>query len=290
MGSAAGKIGLIALLIGFSALAVEPGKIYQNGVLETSLEQALKAVRPGQVIIIGEEHGTREQANQQVQVMQKLRDFGLKVSVGMEFFDFTQQKTVDLYRTGQILEPEFLNLVNWGQGFPFEAYRDQVLFPAVGSEFLIALNAPRGLTSRISKVGWEGLNDDEKSLLPPGLGLGNDRYLARFNDAMGGHVPPAALTRYFQAQCTWDDTMAYSAQKFITENPDQVLVIVVGEFHVQYGGGLPDRLRIRGIEPITFSLINLEGMAADEIESSVLPSSLDGIRADFIWTSKFARP
>lgn len=283
-------IGCFAVLLGFSASAIEPGKIYQNGVLERSLDEALDKIKPGQVIVLGEEHGTLEQAGQQIQIMQKLRDSGLKVSVGMEFFDFTQQLDVDGYRQGLLSEVEFLKLVQWGQGFPFAAYRNQVLFPNLKSEFLVALNAPRSLTGRISKVGWDGLTEDERQLLPPGLGLGNDRYLARFTDVMGGHVPPAALMRYFQAQCTWDDTMAYRAQKFIEQNPDQVLVIVVGEFHVQYGGGLPDRLRKRGLDPITFSLVNLEGMTDDEIESTVLPNSIDGNRADFVWTSKFIRP
>lgn len=286
------KIQALFSAVAFFSVAAhsfEPLKIYQEGKDEVSLAQALSTVRPGQVIVLGEEHGTLEQARQQVQIMTHLRNQGLKVSVGMEFFDFTQQADVDDYRSGSISEEEFLSKTKWGQGFPFEAYREQLLFPTSGDSYLIALNSPRSLTGRISKVGWEGLSPDELKLLPPNLEIGNPGYLRRFSEIMGGHVPEASLNRYFQAQSTWDDTMAFQTTEFLKAHPDQVLVIVVGEFHVQYGGGLPDRLRQRGIQPLTFSLVNLEGLSPEEVDESLLPTALDGARADFIWTSLIPR-
>jgi uncharacterized iron-regulated protein len=275
----------------FSSLAVfanPADRIFSQGLKEVSLNEALSTVKPGQVVILGEEHGSLIQAGQQVSVLKALRNAGLKVSLGMEFFEFPQQSLVDGYHSGALNEADFLQAIKWG-GFPFDAYREQVKFPRFGDEFLIALNAPRSLTGRIAKVGWDGLTEGEKSLLPPGLQLGNAGYRARFEAIMGGHVPAAALERYFQAQCTWDDTMAHQASQFVQRNPDQVLVIIVGEFHVQYGGGLPDRLRARGIQPLTFSLVNLEGLSTQETVDAIQPSKTEGPRADFVWTSQFPR-
>lgn len=277
---------LISLQV--KAQTVPVDAILKGGTEEVSLNDALSTVKPGQVVVLGEQHGTRIQAAQQLQVMEKLKESGHFVSLGMEFFEYPKQSVVDAYRAGDMDEATFLTEVGWGQGFSYDAYRTQVQFPQVGSEYVIALNAPRSLTGRISRVGMVGLTDDEKKLLPPNWTLGNQKYFERFQTVMGNHVPPDAVARYFEAQSTWDDTMAWQAAEFLRTHPEQVLVIIVGEFHVQYGGGLPDRLKARGLEVTTFSLVNLEGLTDDEQKSEVQPSSDYGSRADFVWTSKFS--
>lgn len=281
--------GLLTMLSGCAHAGPVPANVvYKQGLEPVSLEKALEQVRPGQVVVLGEDHGTQVMANQQLQVLKTLREMGFSVSVGMEFFYYPQQPLVDAYRADKISEEEFLKQVEWGKGFSYEFYKQQVLFPQFGSEFVIALNSPRSLTSRISKVGVQGLTAEEKSLLPPNFTLGNDRYFERFKKIMGDHLPSGdALGRYFAAQSAWDDTMAWKAAEFLNAHPEQVLVIIVGEFHVQYGGGLPDRLKARGVQVTTFSLVNLANLSESEQKAAVLPSESDGSRADFIWTSRF---
>jgi len=263
--------------------------IFHQGLVAVSLETALSAVVPGQVVVLGEAHGTQIQAGQQLQVMETLRKNGHLVSLGMEFFEYLKQDLVNQYKLGQVDETSFLTQVGWGNGFSYDAYRNQVLFPRPGVEHVVALNAPRALTGRISKVGMDGLSADEQALLPPNWTLGNADYFKRFQDAMGGHLPSAAaLERYFAAQSTWDDTMAWQAAEFLKAHPDQILVIIVGEFHVQYGGGLPDRLKARGLQTTTFSLVNIEGMSETEQKAEIEPSEEYGSRADFVWLSQFS--
>ncbi len=286
-----------ALVFGFFALVLSgadaqdlpAGVIYQQGLMPVSLESALSQVGPGQIVVLGEEHGAMPIADQQVQVLETLRNKGLKVSVGMEFFAYPYQDVVDSWRQGQIPEDEFLKKIEWGMGFPFAAYKRQALFPS-SQETVLALNAPRTLTGKISKMGINSLSAEEKALLPPGWTRGNERYFKRFQKIMGDHLPnPAAVENYFDAQSTWDDTMAWKATEFLKSHPEDVLVIVVGEFHVQYGGGLPDRLRARGAKVITFSQVNLEGLSDVEQREAVQPSSSEGPRSDFVWTSRFTR-
>jgi uncharacterized iron-regulated protein len=283
---------ILGILIGFSPLAQAQGlpadQILKGGIDSVTLESALAGIKPGQVVVLGEQHGTSVQAAQQLQVLETIKNSGHLISLGMEFFDYTKQSFVDRYQAGQLDEATFLTQVGWGQGFSYDAYRNQVQFPQFGSEYVIALNAPRTLTSRISRVGMAGLTEDEKNLLPPGWTLGNQGYFERFETVMGGHVPPDALARYFEAQSTWDDTMAWKASEFLRAHPEQVLVIIVGEFHVQYGGGLPDRLKARGLEVTTFSLVNLEGLTESEQKTEVEPSTSYGSRADYVWTSRFS--
>ena len=252
---------------------------------QVGLSEALQAVKPGTILVLGEIHYARPVSDGQVQVLETLRNKGFHVSVGMEFLAFDVQNSLDDYRAGKISEPEFLQKVGWGGSF--EEYRRQILFPNAGTEFTVALNAPRSLSSKIAKNGMTSLTPDEQKLLPPQFSRGNDGYFERFKQTVG-HVPADKLENYFMAQSLWDETMAWNAVNFINNHPDQVLVIIVGGFHVQYGGGLPDRLLKRGSNPIlTMEFFNLHELSAAESAEELSPSPLYGKRADFIWTTDF---
>lgn len=252
-----------------------------------SLAYVAEAVPRGGILVIGENHGLEVHRDQQVALLKQLRLSGHRVSVGLEFISYPFQPWVDVWRGGGLPEPEFLKKIEWG-GTPFEFYRSQALFPLTGEgSKTLALNAPRSLTSRISKVGLEGLDEEERRLLPPDFQLGRDSYRRRF-EALMPHLPEGpAKERYFAAQSAWDDTMAWTATEFLRKHPEQTLVIVVGDFHVQYGGGLPDRLRARTNLPIrTLSQLDSSGLSPEELEREILPGEGDGPRADWIWVDE----
>jgi uncharacterized iron-regulated protein len=277
---------LATVLISLLAQAQQEGIFNGTTLSGTSIENALKSVGPGSIVIVGENHGFKEHQAQQIEIMSFLRAKGLKVSVGMEFFTYTEQNLLDDYRAGKLSEVDFLKEIKWG-GTPFDFYRTQALFAnAKDGSTTIALNAPRFLTSKVSKAGLQSLTPQEMAILPPSFSLGRDSYKQRFLDLMGQHLPsPQAGERYFAAQSIWDDTMAWQASSFIEKNNDQVLVIVVGEFHVQFGGGLPDRIHSRSpqIPIVTFSQINTLGLSDQEIDLEKGPSSVYGPRADYLW-------
>lgn len=277
---------LSTLLISALAQAETVGIFNGTTLKINSLQEALQSVKPGSIVIIGENHGFKEHQRQQMEIMTELRAKGLKVSVGMEFFTYTEQALLDDYRLGKLSEADFLAAIKWG-GISFDYYRSQALFAnsAEGSTTL-ALNAPRSLTGKVSKSGLGALTPQERAILPPLFSLGRESYKQRFLDLMGDHLPSQdAGERYFAAQSIWDDTMAWQASQFIEKNKDQVLVIVVGEFHVQYGGGLPDRIHARSpqIPILTFSQINTLGLSDQEIAQEMGPSANYGPRADYLW-------
>jgi uncharacterized iron-regulated protein len=280
-------IGLV--LCGNLALG-EPQILNGKTLAPTKIEQALSQVKPGTIVVLGEEHNTQAQPLFQIQVMAAIKKMGLPVSVGMEFLNYPFQPIVDQFIAGIIAEASFLKQILWGS-FSFDSYRQQILFPKAEGSTTIALNAPATLTSKVAKLGLSSLSQEEADQLPPRFHLGNDLYFERFQEIIGSHLPnPDALDRYFAAQSIWDDTMSWKATDFIKSHPNQVLVIIVGEFHVQYGGGLPDRIKARGINDVlTFSLINTQGMNAPEIEQYLGPSKRYGERANFIWTDQYDR-
>ena len=263
----------------------EPAGLF-SGATQSAvvLDDALKGVKPGSVVIIGENHGLRTHQTQQMVILQMLDYLGLKVSVGMEFFSYPDQALLNLYRAGQLEEGEFLKDSHWG-AMDFSYYRDQVHFPnGKKGGMTVALNAPRSLVSKIGKTGLESLSAEEINLLPPNFHVGRDSYRTRFFENVPHQVPKDAMDRLFTAQSLWDDTMAWKAKEFLDAHPDQVLVIIVGEFHVQYGGGLPDRLRARGVSSVlAFSQVDTRGVADADLGPLLAPSFRDGIRADYLW-------
>lgn len=250
-----------------------------------TLDSVFKDLKPGSVVILGEKHYNNSVKKQHIEVLNYLRSLGLKTSVGMEFFSFTQQSEINDFRNQKMNEKEFLDKTLWGN-LSFDFYREQFLFPDQNQgESLIGLNSPKFLTRKVSKQGIDKLTDDDKKLLPPNFSLGRESYKKRFLKVMPHNLSPEVADRYFQAQSLWDDTMAWVASEFIKKNQDHVLVIIVGEFHLQYGGGLIDRLKARGIQ----SILGISQLDSNDYESQtdlikdVQASEEFGPRADYIW-------
>lgn len=256
-----------------------PPGIYE-GLSGTSvtLTDVAEQAGPGQIWIVSEYHDQSVHHQNQVLALNEFSKFQNHISVGFEFYETPDQPFVDQFVSGALSETDFLKAIKWGS-IPFDFYRTQTLFPTQHGGNTVALNAPRTLTSRIAKVGMDGLTDAEKQLLPPNFTLGNALYRERFAESMGGHVPESLLQKYFEAQSTWDEIMANSAVEFMKSHSEQTLVILVGDFHAMYGGGLPDRLRARGAFPV--KVISQVLDSAD-----VTPDSKYGVRADYVWLSQ----
>ncbi|MCK6596930.1 MAG: ChaN family lipoprotein [Bdellovibrionaceae bacterium] len=281
-------ISILVTAFYFSQSFSEPLGLYNGQTGEkTKLAELLSAVRPGDVLLLGEKHANSMAQEQQMQILQGLRDRGLKVSVAMEFFYYPHQELVDQFKQGLLSEDTFLQQSEWGS-LSFEFYKSQALFPRNNqNERTLAINAPRKLTNKVAKKGLSFLDAEEVKLLPPALELGNESYRKRYM-AVAPHMSGSSIVvdNYFAAQSIWDDTMAWQIAKFTAQNTEQqVLVVVVGEFHVAYGGGLPDRLYHRGVLNVKTltQLDHTDFSSEEELVDAIVPSHEFGIRSDYIW-------
>jgi uncharacterized iron-regulated protein len=291
-------VRVIRVLAGVCLLASSPAWATASGLYDgatgqaLSLERALAAVRPGHVVVVSEQHDLSDHHVNQLAVLLTLRKLGLNVSVGMEFFFYPDQPSVDRFVMGEMDEDEFLRTVRWG-GYRFDWYRPLVLFPRQAGGRTRALNAPPRLTRALSQRGVAGLTDEERALLPPEFQLGSERYYERFVAALGAHgtLSEGALRNYFAAQSAWDDTMAWQAREFLRAHRDQVLVIIVGDFHASYGGGVPERLRARGATGVlVISQVNGYGLSDDDAKRLAGPDPRHGARADYVWVTSQQQP
>jgi hypothetical protein len=97
------------------------------------------------------------------------------------------------------------------------------------------------------------------------------------------------MIKYFTVQSLWDETMAYSTVQYMENNPNSIFIIIVGDFHASFGGGLPDRLRARGINKLlTISQVDFTGLNNIERKELMTPHPSYGKRADFVWGSEQA--
>ncbi len=282
----------LSLIIALAPATVGPGIFDGSTGQAVSLERALEGVRPGQVVIISEEHDLLRHHENQLAALQILKNLNLKISVGLEFLSYPDQPWVDRYVRGDVQESDFLRSVHWS-GYRFEWYRPLVLFTRGSGGQTRALNAPTQLAEALAQKGIAGLSDEERSWLPPDFQLGNALYFERFVAAVGphGNLREDTIRDFFAAQSAWDDTMAWQARDYLQAHPDQVLVIIVGDFHASYGGGLPDRLRARGIAHVlVVSQVNGYDLSEEEVQELLAPNPRYGIRADYVWLTQEEPP
>lgn len=284
-------LSVLVLSCGFASVACAglplADALYDGQSMQpAAVVDLIKNVGQGSVLIVSEQHGNQKHYANQKTALRDLQQSGrCTVSVGLEFLAYTDQSSITAYAKGKLNEADFLKAVGWS-GNPFSDYRDQALFPSQSGGELLGINAPRSLTGTIAKKGLSALTPAEQALMPPNFQLGRAEYRERFEKVMGGHVAADAVERYFAAQSVWDETMAWTSAEFLASHPSHCLVIVVGDFHAQFGGGLPDRLRARGVQSVTvLSQLEAAGLSEAELAEEAAPSQTYGPRADGVWVS-----
>lgn len=272
-----------------NAQAFEAGKIYSGTTLEEVLfVDILAQAKEGQIFMVGELHGAIKHHDFQRDVIKGLMARKFKVNVGIEHFSYLEQQAIDAYLSGNLTEENLLKTVKLTG---FESWREQMQLPLQSGGWSYGINAPRWLTGKINAVGYDLLSLLEKNILPPDFTLGSENYKLRMLEIMGATHPFEGFDKMFQAQSAWDDTSALTLINLLKQDPQSVFVVLFGDFHIAYGGGLPDRLKQRGFtDAVTFSQICSEDFSASELDAAVKPHSVYGPRADYVVVAQCQAP
>src|SRR5262249_22032376 len=112
---------------------------------------------------------------------------------------------------------------------------------------MVALNAPEELTKKVAKVGLEGLTDSERAGLPAQFDKSDDGYRKRMQKIFKQHPESAGgnFERFLEAQLVWDETMAEQAADYLMGHPNKSMVVLAGRGHMEFGSGIPNRVRRR---------------------------------------------
>lgn len=254
--------------------SVKEKKFITFDVLEDELAQK-------DMVIIGELHNRETHHLNQKLILEGLEQ-RVAFNVGLEFVTWDNQMMFDKYQQGRMSQMDFITEV-WGEGnFSFDWYKPLIESAARSGGWGYGINAPKLLTTKIGKTGLESLTALEQELMPPNFTLGSDLYRELFVDAMGGHrLPEDKFERYFSAHSTWDESMAYNA---LGRSSEELFVIIVGQFHIEYKLGLPARLKARSpeLDLATVVQVEVQGQSVEDLMAELTENEKYGELGDYI--------
>ena len=200
------------------------------------------------VVMVGETHTRYDHHLQQLAVLRGMHQRDPNIALGVEWFQQPAQPALDDYVAGRISEAEMLERTGYFDRwrFDYRLYRPVIQYAKENGIPIIALNAPVGLTNRISEVGIDGLSADEKQQLPE-IDRSNAAYTEDLRNFFKQHPggEKRSFDRFLDVQLTWDETMADTAARYLRENPGRRMVLLAGSGHIAYRWGIPDRLQRR---------------------------------------------
>lgn len=210
------------------------------------------------VICFGEQHDSPQHHYAQSRALEELATRSAKaqrpLAVGFEMFQRPYQAVLSAFVEGSLAEDQFLRDSEYAKrwGFDFALYRPLLLTAREFELAVVALNAPKELTRKIGRSGLAALEPAERDLLPE-LNLKDTDHKAYFDQAMGEHpMPPGApkLEDMYAAQVVWDETMADTAVRWLTQAGEgSQLIVFAGAGHC-HRSAIPARITRRTQLPV----------------------------------------
>lgn len=249
-------LALVSLLPSVTLAACpSPGQWWQEGQPLTSSE-LLPTAALQQVVLLGEQHDEKAHHRWQLHTLAGLHALRDDLVIGLEMLPRSAQPALDAWIAGELDDNALLEQTQWDEAWGFDSalYMPILAFARMAQIPLIALNIDPGLRQRLVNEGWEGVPADERHAIPspqPASASYRTRLTEVFNQhAMGDD--PEALSRFIQAQITWDTAMA---QRLAEATKDGALAVgLMGLGHVAYNEGVAYQLNALGVND-TISLL-----------------------------------
>jgi uncharacterized iron-regulated protein len=182
--------------------------------------------------------------------------------IGVEFIQRPFQADLDAYIAGKIDEREFLQRTEYFDrwGFDFRLYRPIFRFAREHAIPVVALNATREVSEEVAKVGLEGLKTPLREQLPGQIDQSDQTYRKRIQKIFNQHPEATGgnFEHFWEAQLVWDETMAESVARYLSSHPEKAMIVLAGTGHMEFGSGIPNRVRRRLPELRTAILITAD--------------------------------
>ncbi len=268
-------------------ISIEPGIYRVSDGQVLSPKELMGVLSQKRYIFVGESHDNVHHHKIQRQIIEGLarRNTGA-VAVGMEMFQVPYQEPLDAYMRQEVDEATMLLQTQYADrwGYDFSFYRPILELMMLQGSHVVALNAPKELTRKVSKEGIKGLNEQEREMLPPTLDESSPEHREMIKsvfDSFHEGMDEDTFARFYKAQVIWDATMGSSAVEFMQTHKDTVqIVILAGMFHVQYGLGIPHHVGL--LDPEAASVIVIP-MVTSAKEPVTKEDFLGGDASDYVW-------
>jgi uncharacterized iron-regulated protein len=223
------------------------------------------------VVFLGDTHDDNNLHKNQLEIIQALYAKTPKLAIALEMFTADNQRYLDYWSNGQLTERDFADFYAKNWSYDWRLYRDIFIFVRDKQIPMVALNMPKSVAAKVVRQGAQGLNEGDKTYLPPGgpwpLNPRQAEYLRRIrSQVFGNPASPIATRNFDDAQALRNQTMAYHLAEFRKANPGRKVVVIAGSWHAikngvpaslkDYGTSsskvvLPDLVEFKWLKPTT---------------------------------------
>ena len=214
-------------------------------------EEMWTDLREADVIYMGEIHQLERHHRMEVEVLQEILKGNRPVVLGLEQIERRNQDQLDRYNGGELSFEELAEAIKWkDQWTNYADYRPLLEVARKGGARIVGLNAPWEVIHAIGKSGLEGLPVEQRRSLAEKIRLEDPTYERLMNILLGVHASfdPTSLRNIYEAQVARDETMADATAQALQCNDTTkkaIGLVVTGAGHVQFGLGIPERVRFR---------------------------------------------
>jgi uncharacterized iron-regulated protein len=237
----------LALPVSISAIGA-----FANPVVQ-SRPAILKQLFQAQVIYLGETHDHPPDHQAQLEILQKLYAHEPNLAIALEMFQKPFQASLDQYLNGTLNEAQLLAQTEYPErwNFNWDFYAPILRFAKANQIPLLAINTPSEITRKVARTGLESLAPQDFKWIPPLADIDTtsavyrQRLLETYQSFHTAHGNSDGFDRFFQAQVLWDETMADAIAQYWLTHQSRKVVVLVGQGHLLYGDGIPDRVKRR---------------------------------------------
>lgn len=211
-------------------------------------------------VLIGENHGHPLGLASAAAIFEDVLKQSDHAALALEFFERDDQSRLDDYLSGVSDEKRFRTRTGRVEANYPDGHRAMVEAAKAAGRPVFAANAPRATVSFARREGYDRvktLSTEQQRLVRVPDELPTGRYRDDFEKLMSDSGGPShdskpisdeeskkKIDDLFRAQSIWDWTMAESVARSINAGNLPTL-LVVGRFHVDFEGGLPQALRLQ---------------------------------------------
>lgn len=265
---AAGNAALVGQCVAYSS----------DGKRSYALTDVIRRAASADAVFFGEEHNDAVCNQIEAQLLGALARRLRPTSLAMEFFEADTQKPLDAYLAGEPEAPtdEAAFRKNTRQGRLYAtSHRPLIELCRAAGVPVIAANTPRRLVREFRTSGLDFAafrakqSAEDQACLPTKLERLGGRYWDDFVKVMSSHGDEASaasasqpsaeqmerLERAYLAQSLWDDSMAENVAKARERDPGRQIMLIVGGFHVSFGGGTLAKFKSRRPDDRVFTIL-----------------------------------
>ena len=225
--------------------------IVARGVMATTIfapdasivpfDEFVEVLAQNDVVYLGEIHTSQEIHQAQLETIKRL-ETRRPLIVAMEMFQTPYQKFLDAYAQGALSESELLEATEYKKrwGYNPEFYLPILRFAKDHGIRLWATQIP---TELVQQVQSAGIGNVQSPYLPNPPILPSKSYVDKLEEVYQGHPRMGSFEEFLDVQLGWDNGTALALLEALRAHPKALVVVLIGQGHVQEGLGVPQILK-----------------------------------------------